>query len=42
MAEPKSKSGVVMFANSQNGLEIAKPVVDEAMGTESLAFEWLK
>jgi CubicO group peptidase (beta-lactamase class C family) len=42
MAEPKTKAGVVMFANSENGLEIAKPVVDEAMGTESLAFEWLK
>jgi CubicO group peptidase (beta-lactamase class C family) len=42
MAEPKTKSGVVMFANSENGLEIAKPLIDEAMGTESLAFEWLK
>jgi len=42
MAEPKTKSGVVMFANSENGLEIAKPVINEAMGTESLAFEWLK
>jgi CubicO group peptidase (beta-lactamase class C family) len=42
MADPKTKSGVVMFANSENGLEIAKPVIDEAMGTDSLAFEWLK
>jgi CubicO group peptidase (beta-lactamase class C family) len=42
MADPKAKSGVVMFANSENGLEIAKPVIDEATGTESLAFEWLK
>jgi CubicO group peptidase (beta-lactamase class C family) len=42
MADPKTKSGVVMFANSENGLEIAKPLVDEAMGTDSLAFEWLK
>jgi CubicO group peptidase (beta-lactamase class C family) len=42
MAEPKTKSGVVMFANSENGLVIAKPVIDEAMGTESLAFDWLK
>ena len=42
MAEPKTKSGVVMFANSEHGLEIAKPVVDEAVGMESLAFEWLK
>ena len=42
MAEPKTKSGVVMFTNSENGLEIAKPVINEAMGTEALAFEWLK
>ena len=42
MADPKTKSGVVMFANSQNGLEVAKSVVDESMGRGSLAFEWLK
>jgi CubicO group peptidase (beta-lactamase class C family) len=42
MAEPKSKSGVVMFANSENGLELARPLVNEAMGEESLAFGWLK
>jgi CubicO group peptidase (beta-lactamase class C family) len=42
MAEPKSKSGIVMFANSEHGLEIAKPLIDEAMGQESLAFAWLK
>ena len=42
MADPKAKSGVVMFANSAKGLEVAKPVIDEAMGEESLAFEWLK
>ena len=42
MADPRTKAGVVMFANSKNGLEIAKPVVEEAMGTESLAFAWLK
>jgi CubicO group peptidase (beta-lactamase class C family) len=42
MAEPRTKSGVVMFANSENGLEIAKPLINEAMGTESLAFEWLE
>lgn len=42
MAEPKTKSGVVMFTNGQNGLEIAKPLIDEAMHTDSLAFEWLK
>ena len=42
MAEPKMKSGVVMFANSENGLEVGKPLVDEVMGRGSLAFEWLK
>ena len=42
MADPKTKSGVVMFANSENGLEVAKPVVDETMGRGSLAFGWLK
>lgn len=42
MADPKAKSGVVMFANSENGLDIAKPLVDEATGEKSLAFEWLK
>jgi CubicO group peptidase (beta-lactamase class C family) len=42
MADPKTKSGVVMFANSENGLEIAKPLTNEVMGTESLVFEWLK
>jgi CubicO group peptidase (beta-lactamase class C family) len=42
MVDPKAKSGVVMFSNSQNGLEVAKPLVDETMGRGSLAFEWLK
>jgi len=42
MAESKTKSGVVMFANSENGLEVGKPLVDEVMGRGSRAFEWLK
>lgn len=42
MAEPKSKSGVVMFTNSQKGLEMAKSVVEDAMGEEVLAEEWIK
>jgi CubicO group peptidase (beta-lactamase class C family) len=42
MADPKAKTGAVMFANSADGLKIAKPMIDEAMGEESLAFEWLK
>ena len=42
MADPKTKSGMVMLANSEKGLDVAKPVVDEVMGRGSLAFEWLK
>lgn len=42
MAEPQSKSGVVMFTNSENGLDIAKPIIDEAMGIDFLAFGWIK
>jgi len=42
IADPKTKSGVVMFANSENGLKVGKPLVDEVMGRGSLAFEWLK
>jgi CubicO group peptidase (beta-lactamase class C family) len=42
MAEPKTKSGVVVFANSEKGLELAEPLVDEALGENSVAFDWLK
>ncbi|HXM15818.1 MAG TPA: serine hydrolase domain-containing protein [Candidatus Eremiobacteraceae bacterium] len=42
MAEPKTKSAVVLFANSANGLELAQPLINEAMGTDALAFAWLK
>ena len=42
MADPARKSGVVMFANGQDALNIAKPIIDTAMGTDSLAFAWLK
>lgn len=43
MADPKSKSGVVMFANSENGLEIAQPIIGKVMGTDSSpVFTWLK
>lgn len=42
MAEPKSKSGVVMFANSENGLDIAEPIVEEALGIHFLGFGWIK
>ena len=42
MAEPKTKSGVVMFANSENGLQMAEPLINQAMGRKSPAFAWLK
>ena len=42
MAEPKTKSAVVLFANGANGLDLAHPLVDEAMNTDTLAFGWLK
>jgi CubicO group peptidase (beta-lactamase class C family) len=42
MAEPRTKSGAVMFANSENGLQIAEPLIDQAMDMESPAFAWLK
>jgi hypothetical protein len=38
----ESKSGVVIFANSEKGLEVAEPIVDEALGVDALAFAWLK
>jgi CubicO group peptidase (beta-lactamase class C family) len=42
MANPTTKSGVVMFANGEDALDIAKPIMDTAMDTDSLAFAWLK
>lgn len=42
MAEPKSRTGVVMFTNSESGLAIAKQVVSESMGQEPLMFAWIK
>jgi CubicO group peptidase (beta-lactamase class C family) len=42
MGEPRTKSAAVMFANSENGLKIAKPLIEQAMGTEALAFAWLE
>jgi len=42
IAEPKSKSGVVMFENSENGLDIEKPIVEETTGFAFLAFGWIK
>ena len=42
MADPAGKSGVVMSANGQDALNVAKPIIDTAIGTDSLAFAWLK
>ncbi len=42
MADPARKSGVVLFANGQDALTVAKPIIDTAMNTDSLAFAWLK
>lgn len=42
MIDPTKKSGIVMFANGQDALEIAKPIIDRAMDTDSAAFAWLK
>lgn len=42
MADPARKSGVVLFANGQDALNIAKPIIDTAMDTDSQAFAWLK
>jgi hypothetical protein len=42
MAEPRTKSGAVMFANSANGLQMTKPLIEQSMGMKSPAFAWLK
>lgn len=42
MADPRTKSGAVMFSNSQNGLELAEPLINAAMGGKSQAFAWLQ
>lgn len=40
LAYPKQKTGIVMFANGENGLSIAQEVVRLAMGGEQPAFAW--
>jgi CubicO group peptidase (beta-lactamase class C family) len=39
---PKTKSGVVLFANSENGLSIARQIVADAIGGDQPAFSWLQ
>lgn len=42
VANPREKSGMVMFTNSENGLSIAAAVVRDATGSEAPAFSWVK
>jgi CubicO group peptidase (beta-lactamase class C family) len=39
---PKQKFGMVMFANGENGLSIAREIVGAAIGGEQPAFSWIK
>jgi len=41
-ASPSRGTGVVFFANSENGLLLAPPVIAEVMGGASPALAWLK
>jgi len=41
-ANPKRKSGVVFFTNSENGLAIAEDAVQVALGDDLPAFHWIK
>jgi len=42
VARPETQSGIVFFANSENGLAIARNVVADALGGDQPAFAWLK
>jgi CubicO group peptidase (beta-lactamase class C family) len=42
VANPANSSGMVMFTNSDSGLSIAPDIVRDAIGSEHLAFTWLK
>jgi len=42
VASARRGAGVVLFANSENGLVLAPPIVADVMGGESPAFAWLK
>jgi CubicO group peptidase (beta-lactamase class C family) len=41
-ASPQHRTGVVLFANSENGLLLAPPIVAEVLGGNASAFAWLK
>ncbi len=42
VANPRNKSGMVLFTNSENGLAIAPAIVRDAIGRDHLAFTWVK
>ncbi|MGO8795495.1 MAG: serine hydrolase [Candidatus Sulfotelmatobacter sp.] len=42
LVRPKTKSGLVMFANSSNGLAIIKAVLADADGGDQPALSWVK
>ena len=42
VANPREKSGMVMFTNSENGLAIAPAMVRDATGEDAAAFSWLR
>src|SRR6266478_3795362 len=42
VANPRKKSGMVLFTNSENGLAIAPAIVRDAIGRDHLAFTWVK
>ncbi|MEW6127995.1 MAG: serine hydrolase [Acidobacteriota bacterium] len=42
VANPQKKSGVVVFANSTNGLSIVPEIIGEVLGNNQPALAWLK
>jgi CubicO group peptidase (beta-lactamase class C family) len=42
VANPRDKSGMVLFTNSENGLAIAPAIVRDVIGRDYLAFTWAK
>jgi hypothetical protein len=42
MVDPEAKSGVVMFANGENALDIAKPIIDDEHGFAGLCVAQVK
>jgi CubicO group peptidase (beta-lactamase class C family) len=42
VANPRRRSGLVMFTDSENGLSIAPAIIRNATGSDYLAFRWIK